>query len=255
MLLTTRSTCRGEIFEVRRLGQSPRKKYPNFWRYPYFLITQSGIGGKKSTCQETSSIRPVVSIQYRVVSDGRTEGQTDSIYRASMASRGRNEKKLQKLLVGDSKGETHASRYLLGWLSAAARCGGGACRDGGCITRPEMVCVRRTGWRRLASDDVGEKRSTGGAERADDERSPAPGSGRCVSDGTLSDAPLRSSLHWHGSSRIRVSKYDVRPSVDIDSVSCLRQPDNYTAAETYAGRVGAPPIIRNRINARKKQTS
>ena len=115
-----------------------------------------------------------------------------------------------------------------------------------------MVCVRRTGWRRLASDDVGEKRSTGGAERDDDERSPAPGSGRCVSDGTLSDAPLRSSLHWHGSSRIRVSKYDVRPSVDIDSVSCLRQPDSYTAAETYAGRVGAPPIIRNRINDRKR---
>jgi len=42
---------------------------------------------------KTSSIRPVVSTQYRLVADGRTDGQRndDSIYRASIASRGKND--------------------------------------------------------------------------------------------------------------------------------------------------------------------
>ena len=40
----------------------------------------------------TNSIRPVVSIQYRLVTDGRTDGRThdDSTQRASKASRGKN---------------------------------------------------------------------------------------------------------------------------------------------------------------------
>ena len=47
VLLATRSTRRGEIFQVRSLGQSPRGKYPNFGRYPYFLTTYNGTGGRK----------------------------------------------------------------------------------------------------------------------------------------------------------------------------------------------------------------
>jgi len=41
---------------------------------------------------KTSSIYTVVSIQYRLVTDGRTDGRThdDSIFRASIVSRGKN---------------------------------------------------------------------------------------------------------------------------------------------------------------------
>jgi len=76
VMLTTRSTCRGEIFWVRGLEQSPREKYPNFWRYPNFLITQCVIGGRKLHAK-TSSIRPVVSIQYRLVTDRRTHDDSN----------------------------------------------------------------------------------------------------------------------------------------------------------------------------------
>ena len=38
----------------------------------------------------TSSIRPVVSIQYRLVTDGDGRTHDDSKYRASIASRGKN---------------------------------------------------------------------------------------------------------------------------------------------------------------------
>jgi len=43
VLVIARSTCRGEIFQVRSLGQSPRGKYPDYWRYRNFLLTQYGI--------------------------------------------------------------------------------------------------------------------------------------------------------------------------------------------------------------------
>jgi len=47
---------------------------------------------EESLHAETSSIRPVVSIQYRLVTDGWTDRRTrdDSIYRASIVSRGKN---------------------------------------------------------------------------------------------------------------------------------------------------------------------
>ena len=50
-----------------------------------------------------SSIRPVVSIQYRLVTDRRTDGRTDgwshddTIYRASIASRGKKRALLNKV--------------------------------------------------------------------------------------------------------------------------------------------------------------
>jgi len=84
VLLTKRSTCRGE---VQSLGQSLRKKYPNFWRraYPNFLITQSGIGGRKPPCQNAA--RFVRSFGYDTdlwetdrQKDGQTDGHNDSLY-------------------------------------------------------------------------------------------------------------------------------------------------------------------------------
>jgi len=39
VLLTMWSTCRGKIFWVRSLEQSPREKYPNFRRYWNYFIT------------------------------------------------------------------------------------------------------------------------------------------------------------------------------------------------------------------------
>ena len=63
---------------VQSFGQSPRGKYPSFWRYPYFLTTLWD-GWKEASMPKTSSIRPVVSTQYRLVTDGQTEtdGRTD----------------------------------------------------------------------------------------------------------------------------------------------------------------------------------
>jgi len=52
----------------------------------------------KGAVPKTSSIRPVVSILYRLVKDRQTDGQTDrrthddSIYRASIGSRGKKTK-------------------------------------------------------------------------------------------------------------------------------------------------------------------
>jgi len=78
VLLSTRSIRRGEIFQVRSLGQSFRWKYPNFCRYRNFLITQKVWARWKEACvPNTSSIRPVVSIQHRLVTDRRTDGRTD----------------------------------------------------------------------------------------------------------------------------------------------------------------------------------
>jgi len=61
-------------------------KYPNLRRYPYFLITQGGIGGRKSPCQnklDSSSRFDTV-----LACDRRT--RDDSIYRAIIPSRGKN---------------------------------------------------------------------------------------------------------------------------------------------------------------------
>jgi len=86
VLLTTLSICRGEIDgEVRSLGHIfPGGSTLIFWRYPNFFITQCEYV-KESFHIKTSSIRPVVSIQYRLVTERRTDRRThdDSIYRAS----------------------------------------------------------------------------------------------------------------------------------------------------------------------------
>ena len=75
--MITPNTYRGEISNVRSLGQSPRGKYP------HFLITQRGKGGRKPPCQKPAGIVP---------EDRQTDGRTydNSIYRASIASRGKN---------------------------------------------------------------------------------------------------------------------------------------------------------------------
>ena len=49
-LLSTWLTCCGEI--VQSLGQNSRGKYPCFWRYLNFLVTQCAIGGRKCSCQK-----------------------------------------------------------------------------------------------------------------------------------------------------------------------------------------------------------
>ena len=59
VLLTTRSTC-GEIFQVR--GKVPEESTLFFWRYPNFLITHYGIGGRKPPCQKPA--RFVQSFRY-----------------------------------------------------------------------------------------------------------------------------------------------------------------------------------------------
>ena len=86
VLLTTRSTCRGEIFQVRSSGQSARGKYANFWRYANFLTAQCGIDGRKPLCQNPA--RFVQSFRYNT-GLWRTDGLThdDCIHCASIASR------------------------------------------------------------------------------------------------------------------------------------------------------------------------
>jgi len=101
VLLTMRSTYRGEIFQVRSSGQSPRGKYPNFWRYQYFLITEGGLGGRTPPCQkqlDSSGCFDTIP-----ACDRRTDRRTrdDSIHSASIASRGEN--------CFDTKGQFSAS--------------------------------------------------------------------------------------------------------------------------------------------------
>ena len=79
--LTTWSTCLSEMFQIQSLGQISRGKYAYFWRYLNILITQCRIRGriKEASVPKTSSICPVVSIsiQYRLVTDRRTDGRID----------------------------------------------------------------------------------------------------------------------------------------------------------------------------------
>jgi len=81
VLLTTRSTCRGEIFQVRSSGQSPRGKYPNFWRYQYFLTTEGGLGGRTPPCQKQLDSSGCFD-KYPLVTDGRTDGHATTAYTA-----------------------------------------------------------------------------------------------------------------------------------------------------------------------------
>ena len=54
----------------------------DFRRCPTFLITQCIQVGKKASMSKTSSIRPVVSIQYQLVTDRQTEEHTTAAYTA-----------------------------------------------------------------------------------------------------------------------------------------------------------------------------
>jgi len=64
VLLTTRSTCRGEIFQVRGLAQSSKGKCPNFWRYRNFLTTHWGACRRKPPYQKPA--RFVESFRYNI---------------------------------------------------------------------------------------------------------------------------------------------------------------------------------------------
>jgi len=61
------------FFKVQSLGQSSGGKYPYLWRHPNFVTTQCRIP-EKCLHAKTSSIRPVVSIQYCLP---RTKRRTD----------------------------------------------------------------------------------------------------------------------------------------------------------------------------------
>jgi len=74
VLLTTRSTFRGEIFQVQRLGQSSRGKCPYFRKYPNFLVMCCGT---ESSHTEISLICSAVFTELRLVTDTETGRQTD----------------------------------------------------------------------------------------------------------------------------------------------------------------------------------
>ena len=67
---------------VPESGTSARGKYPNFWRYPNFLITQCGIDGRKLPDQKPA--RFVQSVDTIPAYDRQT--YDNSIYCASIAS-------------------------------------------------------------------------------------------------------------------------------------------------------------------------
>jgi len=78
----------------RNIGQSPRGKCRNFFRYPNFLKRQGGIAGRKLSCQ--TQIDSSTGFDTTPACDRQTDGtkdtrtQDDSIYRASITSRGKN---------------------------------------------------------------------------------------------------------------------------------------------------------------------
>ena len=53
VLLTTRSTCRGEIFQVQSWRQ---REVPSFWRYPYFLINTVNDRWNKASISEVTTL-------------------------------------------------------------------------------------------------------------------------------------------------------------------------------------------------------
>jgi len=92
VLLTTRSTAK---FSVRpEFGTKFQREVRLFLEMPEFPYTTLYDVWKKVSVLKTSSILPVVSIQYRLVTDGRTDRQTDrpddSKCRARIASRIKN---------------------------------------------------------------------------------------------------------------------------------------------------------------------
>jgi len=89
---------RGEFLSTE-FGTVPEGSTLILGRYPSLLTAteQCGIGGRKSPCQK--AVRFVQSFRYRLVTERRTDRRTrdNSIYRASIASRGKNQNQSQKL--------------------------------------------------------------------------------------------------------------------------------------------------------------
>ena len=67
-------------------GAKFQQKYPHLWRYPTFFITQLSIGQRMLPCQ--NQLYPSSRFDTIPSCDGQTHD--DSIYRASIASRGKN---------------------------------------------------------------------------------------------------------------------------------------------------------------------
>ena len=78
---------RGEILSVESLGHSSRGKYPYFWIYPNSTTIRCRINWDSLYAKKTSSIRSTFSIQYRLVTDRQTNGQTHSRCRSLCANR------------------------------------------------------------------------------------------------------------------------------------------------------------------------
>ena len=96
-LLTTRSTCRGEIFYVRSLERSSREKCSCCFEMPKFPHNTMSDRCKEAAMPKTCLIRPDV-LAYDGQTDGRTDGHMTTAYaalcgvcRASIASRGKND--------------------------------------------------------------------------------------------------------------------------------------------------------------------
>jgi len=94
VLLTTPSTCRGEIFWSQSLWQSSMGKYPNFWQIPKFPYNT--VWDRWKEASTPTPARFVHSFRYNTVlwrtaghRNRRTDRQThdDSKYHARLASR------------------------------------------------------------------------------------------------------------------------------------------------------------------------
>ena len=89
VLLTTRPTCHGEIFQVHSLGQIIPEESTLIFRDTHISSSRRRKG---ASIAKPSSINPVLSIQYHLwQTDGRTDRRTrrQHIYGASKASRGK----------------------------------------------------------------------------------------------------------------------------------------------------------------------
>ena len=86
ILSTVETSCATNLTTNR----NPGGKCLYFWRYPNFLKHSVGLT-EESLHTKTSSVHLVVSIQYRIVTDGRTERLHNSIYYTSISSRDKNQ--------------------------------------------------------------------------------------------------------------------------------------------------------------------
>ena len=78
-------------FSKSKVWDKFQRKVPSFFEIPIFSYSTVWVGWKEGSVPKISSIRPVVLIHYRLVTDRQTDGQThdDSTYRACIASHGK----------------------------------------------------------------------------------------------------------------------------------------------------------------------